>query len=333
MKLLSFNKALLWKEWRQNRLLFGLLFVLMSLPVANNIRLWLMYTETPPRFFNGEPVGWLSAIMFKGIIAYIDRPGTLLIIAFGLFLLTRERTGNNLGFLLATPVSREEILKAKYFMGAAAVSANMIFYVLFLMIIWLVLPIRFAFYYVMFVFVINTLVLLAVYSLAFCISTIAGNLVSVCLLTLGALFVPAITLGYLSNFFKMDHWMYNLISKVLIIFNSVASLGEARKVALWKIPTLVTLILVCYFLAKHFFKKNKVENNGRFLAIGENQTIKSTITIIFLSSIAMISSAIFRAYQMPSNKFVVGIFGIILIALWQLYSFLFKHKRRAANEK
>lgn len=326
MNLLFLNKALLWKEWRQNRLIFGFFFMLMSLPIANNIRLWLMYTETPPRFINGEPIGWLSSIMFKGIASYLDRPGMLLAIALGIILLSQERNGNIL-FLMSTPVSRKEIIRAKFFMGVATIVATMLFNILFLAIIWLLLPFRYTFYDVLLVFSNKSLVLLALYSFSFCLSCIAGNVMSASLLTLGmpAFITSAFYRLKITKFFlNWDNTLYNKIINFILSPIFVDSVEKAHK-ALWKIPYLLIVIIVFYLLADYSFKRNIMENNGRFIVIGKNiKIVKITITVIAVYLITQLLFEIFKGFQFQKSldPTIIGILGIVIVAIWQIFSFI-----------
>ncbi|MGZ4107991.1 MAG: ABC transporter permease subunit, partial [Tumebacillaceae bacterium] len=116
MNLFPLHKGLLWKEWRQNRGVFWLGLIILSFPVIGFTLLNLCDDHLHPMSAGYE------VLLSKGLIDFeynIFFTFTAIgVVGIGVFLLAQERTFvNTLDFLVATPVSRREILNAKFVTG------------------------------------------------------------------------------------------------------------------------------------------------------------------------------------------------------------------------
>jgi ABC-type transport system involved in multi-copper enzyme maturation permease subunit len=135
MKVSKPMKGLLEKEWRHNRGYFlTTLLIIIYAPVIKtmfhlfrggaNIEQWLQELNYALTF----GVGMAHPPVYSGLLQWIPALGALLL---GVIILGEERKGG-LNYLVSTPVSRWQIILAKFFPGAGVVILSMLVNGLFL---------------------------------------------------------------------------------------------------------------------------------------------------------------------------------------------------------
>ncbi|GAA5346988.1 ABC transporter permease subunit [Planifilum fimeticola] len=189
------NKALLWKEWRQNRwlLLLLLLFVIYT-PIIDAVIFWVdtmmgMYRGLYGLFGSADPWSFKVTSAIKGLM--VDESdgwgmgfnplfplAPVAVGLWGVLLIARERTPNTLEFLAAAPVSRREIAVTKFFFGAMSIIGMMTVNLLFVLGIMLVAPVGYTWTEALFWFAYCVSYLLSLFSLGFLIAVVTGNWVA-----------------------------------------------------------------------------------------------------------------------------------------------------------
>lgn len=117
------NTGLMWKEWKENRLIFLLALVVMSWDTIWSPLLELLIREdTKYQLYT-----WghdLNCLVYHNIYHNYDimflNYGMWVCLLLGVYILSRERRGS-LEYLVTTPVSRQEIIIAKFLTGLIAI--------------------------------------------------------------------------------------------------------------------------------------------------------------------------------------------------------------------
>lgn len=117
------NTGLLWKEWKENRLIFLLALVIMTWDTIWS-PLLEMLTKGDVIFRLSNWGHDLNCLVYYSIyhsydIMFLDY-GMWVCLLLGVYILSRERRGS-LEYLVTTPVTRQEIITAKFLTGMTAI--------------------------------------------------------------------------------------------------------------------------------------------------------------------------------------------------------------------
>lgn len=195
------NKALLWKEWRQNRgyfLLAGLL--LTYVPVLKSLYFlvsgsaavseWGNHLNHMMHFQQGmaNPAGY-SAVM--------ETWGMVVVILLGALMLGEERKGS-LNYLASTPVSRRQIILAKFLAGSGVILLAMMVNSGFLMGMDFLLELPYTGLDVLNWAVLTSFVFLGMYTLTLMTSTFTANVLAAGGLSFGLMFLPRVVVSLIA---------------------------------------------------------------------------------------------------------------------------------------
>ena len=284
------NKALLWKEWRQNRwlLLLLLLFVIYT-PIIDAVIFWVdtmmgMYRGLYGLFGSADPWSFKVTSAIKGLM--VDESdgwsmgfnplfplAPVAVGLWGVLLIARERTPNTLEFLAAAPVSRREIAGTKLFFGAASIIGMMTVNLLFVLGIMLVAPVGYTWTEALFWFAYCVSYLLSLFSLGFLIAAVTGNWVA----TLGAVLLCSHLHWLLADtirFFGLpmglsdSAWerIRNGLEYIdLFFYLSYYAIGQVH---MGHVAALFTAFLVLGMLSLRLFEKSPLEKNGQAFVFG-----------------------------------------------------------------
>jgi ABC-type transport system involved in multi-copper enzyme maturation permease subunit len=218
------------------------------------------------------------------------------------FMLAGERD-KSLNYLVSTPVSRREIVLAKYISGSLALTAIMLIISLFFLILGQLLPAQYSIQEVIQWFILTTAALLSLFSLALLVASFSRGILFSSLLTALILALPgmmiSLTLQVLRQFYQVSaalefkaHYIvtYLFIPDYIIrggryIQSSNSNLVINRINPDYPIEVGVLLIASFLFLglAIEIFEKNPLERQGELLFFGNFKQI-GMIFIAFLSA-------------------------------------------------
>ncbi|MGE5391262.1 MAG: ABC transporter permease [Deltaproteobacteria bacterium] len=117
------NTGLLWKEWKENQLIFLLALVIMTWDTIWSPLLGLL-TKGDPIYQLSSWGHDLNCLVYYNIyhsydVMFLDY-GMWVCLLLGVYILSRERRGS-LEYLVTTPATRQEIITAKFLTGMTAI--------------------------------------------------------------------------------------------------------------------------------------------------------------------------------------------------------------------
>ncbi|TCP52537.1 ABC-2 family transporter [Tumebacillus sp. BK434] len=264
------NKTLLYKEWRDHRFLFLVYFCLISIPAITYPIIFWLTLPTKYNELDWTQMTWLrdAQQMLSGGEPFSIIISIFIAIGVGAMMLTNDRVTNTLEFLAALPVSRREIVTAKYAVGTLFFLVTVALNVLALLF-WKLLfgDVRYEAVEAVEWGVQFAGVLLALYSVSFLMSTIAGNRMAAGMLGLTATLGLHVFIGVLDeaitpNFPYEKSWLQHL--SLLNYLPSVSHpFGNEQPYLIFL--GLAAFSLLCWFLSVKLFQSNPFENHGRFL--------------------------------------------------------------------
>jgi hypothetical protein len=334
------NKALAWKEWRQNWWQFWTAFVLISAtPMIGTLWYFFIKAVVDPgaSFAGGDGFtsanAWsyliTQAVSGESVSSSTGYPAVFIALALGVNLIAQERTHNSLEFLVSTPVSRREIAATKYLMGAGVIVAIMAVNLLFILFMALVLPATYTTPAVLAWFAVTTSVLLAVYSLGFLIAAITGNLPAAFLGALGLAFAPKYALELLQQLllacFQIAWFDYHgPVYRVLEHLGNLLTLPYYLKpysymefhvlyasplAGGWLVPPLLLAAAGFSVLGVRLFERNPLERTGEILMFGDFKAlVKVAVSLLAAAVVTMASSHVLKAGPLISLLVFLGIY-------------------------
>jgi len=339
--ILPVNKGLLWKEWQQNRMYFLVAFLIMSYdplikPLGYGIKDLLgagagRYTVT-------HALGNISGLLSASYHNTFEQMGMYIVILLGVIILVQERSGS-LNYLVGTPVSRTEIITAKFLTGSAAITGIIAINALFMIIVGLLLPVSYSTGLVLKWAVLTTAVFLALFSLGLLVASFTGHLLSALCLSmlftglpsmLGAMIINYNTIQ-IFNFSPAFILKVNMIIHYLTIPAYISRDSEYMQNAAaavkycpnYPLETFLLILLMGLFvmLAVKWFKNNPLENNGQMLMSGNATHIAQIVlaTIIAVGNASMGAESIGGFWGFMVITFIVAYLVIILLSALVYY--------------
>jgi ABC-type transport system involved in multi-copper enzyme maturation permease subunit len=330
-------KGLLWKEWRQYYWSFVLAFIVIALqPVLVPITYWIYRT-------GNRADAWSDGI--KTILATgsstTETIAIIAVIVLAALMLAGER-GSGLNYLVSTPVSRRQIITAKYIVGSLGILAIMLFISIFLIVAGQVLPAQYSAQEVIQWAVPTTAALLCLFSLALLVASFSGGILSSALFTTIIMGLPWILLGISLAALRQFHAVsaaLELKARYIVTYLFIPDYITRDGRHIWSsnsnqvidrvtpdYPLEITLLLLAsllfFWLAIKIFEKNPLERQGELLLFGNFKQI-GAIFLSFLSALGWagdVASSLtsFLAY------FLVMWLGIylVLVALMRVIAWL-----------
>lgn len=330
-------KGLLWKEWRQYYWSFALAFIVIALePVLVPITYWIYRT-------GNRADAWSDGI--KAILAAggstTEAIAIIAVIVLAALMLAGER-GSGLNYLVSTPVSRRQIITAKYIVGSLGILAIMLFISLFLIVAGQVLPAQYTAQELIQWAVPTTAALLCLFSLALLVASFSGGILSSIIFAHIIMGLPwilvSLTLQVFRQFCQISSALEvkaRYIETYLFIPDYITRDGRY----IWSgnsnqfidrvipdYPVEITLLLLASFLffwlAIKIFEKNPLERQGELLLFGNFKQI-GAIFLSFLMALGWAgdvasSLASFLAYFLVMG---LGIY-LALVALMRVIAWL-----------
>lgn len=296
---MSAMKGLLWKEWRQYNKIFLLALIIIGLdPVLVPITYWVYRTSS-------RADAWSHGI--KNILATgsstTEAIAIITVIVLAALMLAGER-GSGLNYLVSTPVSRRQIITAKYIVGSLAVLAIMLLISLFLIVAGKVLPAQYIAQEVIQWAVLTTAALLCIFSLALLMASFSGGIVSSIIFAHIIVGLPwmlvSLTLYVFRQFYTVSAAL-ELKARYIITYLFIPDYISRDGRYIWSgngsqfidrvipdYPLEITLLLLAallfFWLAIKIFEKNPLERQGELLLFGNFKQI-GAIFISFVSAL------------------------------------------------
>ncbi len=280
MNRLSLLKALVRKEWLQNRLLFAAALIVMSMhPTISSIFYWL---DRPNRM---KPLAdWsasFSLILYQHDGAMLALLGWIFAIAIAIRLLADERIGDTLDFLVALPLGRRSIAAAKYMLGAAVIIAIILLNMLFFLIMPLFLPVYYQLSDAVKWFLLTGSLLLAIYSTSFWVATVTGNRAGGYTIAFLLLLLPKLAYAVISfcSFGLIGPAGLDRLSTLTDHLTLLHYLTNVRAylhspLYVWLLLTLLAICIAFFYLSLVCFERNRLENNGEFFIFSFGKSVE-----------------------------------------------------------
>jgi len=281
-------RALLWKEWRQYGWTFLLAFVVISLePVLVPISYWIYRV-------GDRADAWsygIKAILAPGS-STTETTAMVVAVLLAALILAGERD-SGLNYLVTTPVSRRQIIEAKFMSGSLALIAIMSVIGLFLLITGSLLPAQYSTQEVISWAVLTAAALLCLFSLALLVASFSRGVLSSALFTAIIMGLPwmlvSCTMYVVGRFYQLSATLefkarsiatYLFIPDYIsrdgrYIWNSNSNLVIDRVTPDYPLEVGILLLASLLFLVLtiKIFEKNPLERQGELLLFGNFKQI------------------------------------------------------------
>ncbi|MGS0765599.1 ABC transporter permease subunit [Syntrophomonas curvata] len=279
-------RGLLWKEWRQYGWIFGLAFIVISLePVLVPISYWIYRV-------GDRADAWsygIKAILAPGL-STTETTAMIVAVLLAALMLAGER-GGGLNYLASTPVSRRQIIEAKFISGSLALAAIMAAISLFLLIAGHLLPAQYSTREVLLWSVLTTAALLCLFSLALLVASFSRGVLSSALFTAVIMAAPwmlASQILYMIRLFCQVSAVLELKARYIAtylfipdyisrdgryIWNSNPVIDRVAPDYPLEVVILLLAALLFLGLAIKIFEKNPLERQGELLLFGNFKQI------------------------------------------------------------
>ncbi|HBQ26423.1 MAG TPA: hypothetical protein DD791_08525 [Syntrophomonas sp.] len=295
-------KGLLWKEWCQYYKFFLLALIVIGLePVLVPITYWIYRTGSRADAWSDS----IKAVLATGS-STTETIAIIAVIVLAALMLAGER-GSGLSYLVSTPVSRREIITAKYIVGSLGILAIILFISVFLIVAGQLLPAQYVAQEVIQWAVLTTAALLCLFSLALLVATFSGGILSSVLFTTIIMGLPWMLLGISLATFRQFYAVsaaLELKARYIVTYLFIPDYITRDGRYIWSgnssqfidrvipdYPLEITLLLLASFLffwlAIKVFEKNPLERQGELLLFGNFKQIGA----IFLSFVSALGWA------------------------------------------
>lgn len=311
-------RGLLWKEWRQYRGYFLLAFLFISKDtILVPISAWVYQV-------GDSADAWSAGI--KNILATgfstTETTAVIMVVLLAALMLAGERTGT-LNYLVTTPVSRQEIIRAKLLSGCLVIISIMSVISGFLLLAGALLPAQYSAEEVINWVVITTAALLCLFSLALLVASFSRGILSSALITMVIMVLPWMLISMVLQIFRQFYTLSagielkaRYIATYLYIPDYISRDGRyirSSNLAIDRVapdyPLEVAILLLAAFLflwvAIKAFEKNSLEHRDELLLFGNFKQIG----LILISLMA----AMGWAAQMAASPVL---FLFYFIAMW-----------------
>jgi len=329
-------KGLLWKEWRQYYWSFILAFIVIGLePVMAPITYWVYRSGRADAWSDG-----IKAILATGF-STTEMVAIIAVIVLAALMLAGER-GSGLNYLVSTPVSRQQIITAKYIVGSLGILAIMLFISLFLIVAGQLLPASYSTLEVIQWAMLTTVALLCLFSLALLVASFSGGILSSIIFAHIIIGLPWILVSLTLQVFRQFCQVSSALefkARYIVTYLFIPDYITRDRRYIWSgnnsqfidrvmpdYPLEITILLLAsllfFWLAIKIFEKNPLERQGELLLFGNFKKIGA----IFLSFLMALGWAGDVASSLTSflAYFLVMWLGIYLalVALMRIIAWL-----------
>ncbi|MGZ4031321.1 MAG: ABC transporter permease subunit [Tumebacillaceae bacterium] len=320
MNLFPLHKGLLWKEWRQNRGVFWLALVILCAPVIGStlMHMFDMYMHPMPAQIQEMEWKLTTDVAYRILLGQNVFFTYMAVAAIGLggILLAQERTlVNTLDFLASTPVSRREILNAKYVTGLKMIGIVLGVNLVFAVVMALMFSSGYPIWWTVRFFLEQAVFLAAMLSAGLFLATICGNLVSTALaavaLNIGPYVVGNFLMDVMQRFVLHDYTagngvLYRTFTKVENAFSLIHYVRlTAADITSLQVFGMLIATIGFYLLSVLVFEKNAFERNRRMLMFGDFWKIAQVVVPFGIAVIVAIENGGLSAWDRKIIPFLL----------------------------
>ena len=275
---MKLNRGLLWKEWKQHWWKCWAAFVLMSTTPIISPAFGYIISRFDPSVSHQFFSVWLKTFLqIAGGDAGRSSLGMMavwVVLGLGVVLLGEERNQKSLEYLTAMPVSRREIVSAKYLLGAIAIVVIILVNMIVISAAGFLTPGPQLYPAILVWFAVTTSVLLAVFSVAFLAATITGNLVASPIGAITLLSGPQLVLALISGLLTSHGIISGDGGQLIMDVGRTLTLPEYIRTykygqtSLMTVPAMLAVAGASFALAVKMFDNNHLERDGRIFMLG-----------------------------------------------------------------
>lgn len=268
------HAGLLWKEWKQHQYVFCLFFLLLFLEPLGSPAIAQAFSPQLGIMHGPGYNPWITTI--NGIIqtgvSYMEFIGIIAVVFLAAIMVAGER-GKGLNFLVTAPVSRRQILLAKWLTGNLTILITMVLLFIYMVILHALYPADLAMNELTSWAGRTTALLLCLFSLAIFSACLCTGVLYSAMMTAFFLMLP-----FLSNIILIPVNKYALLSSHQVkqifewlgYFNIIVFVWNGENVypLLLTIPLLLIASLLFLILAIRAFENNPLERSGEVLLSG-----------------------------------------------------------------
>ncbi len=289
-----FHPGLLWKEWRQHRFLFMLLFLAMMLELLfSQLYVQNFLSNQNTAYSNLRmPILVIKTILQNGM-SFTEIIAVIAVVLLAAIMMGAER-GQSLNYLASTAVSRRQILAAKWLLGNLFIMFCMFGLFLYMYVISILNPLEVPVNLLLLWSLRMTVAMLFLFSLALLSACIFSSILYSTVFTGFFLLLPSL-LSYiivypLSKYHVLSAMQANQVNQWSNTLDIMAYISANRgiEVSNGLIPWVTTIILpiaiiFCLLLAMRLFEHNPLERNGEVLLSGNSKEIGRLVLTILLA--------------------------------------------------
>lgn len=344
MRLSFWNKALAWKEWRQNRWKFWGMGVLMSLtPILGTVFYFIIRACFPDAFGGdaGNPSLWsqhiVSMIYVNPSSSSMGMLAIIIALGLGALVIAGERSPNTLEFLTALPLSRREIAGTKFLVGAGTILGIMAVNLVFMLVMALLLPAGYTPAAACTWFAVTTGVLLALYSLGFLVAVVTGNLLASLIGAFAMAYSPAVIAELIRELLaafrllpvEYPHPLSQVLTEIGVYLTLpfyIVNYQWSFRNAVWLVPLLLLAGAALFSLGVKLFRRNPLERTGQVLMFGNTRRIFQVGISFFGAALAAIIAGNISSLHVSGLQFVVFL-GVFLVT-WAVIDLYWRGRSR-----
>lgn len=325
------NKTLLWKEWKNSSILFGVLFFY----VAYFTVFQLIAAIIDAKVHNtGGFYGYNSLTDLLFYLGGNEFFFIVITVVLAARMIGGERSRDTFNFLLAMPCSRKEIILNKFVVGLSEVlGAFGINALIMTVLVWFNSSIDFSFSAadIWNWALLNIFVLAVVFAFTMLISTISGTMFGSALLSMIFLFFPLGIWGLI--YMNLDYWLptyrytFGSFEDIAVLLTIPFYLLDPVKITGHSYLVFAILVVGLYYLTVYLFAKNQMENNGEVLIFDKLEGFfKLGVTVCFALLGGMV---IIHSFNIE-NKIIAAVSYMLVAGIvWLLISWLIKWRKVA----
>jgi ABC-type transport system involved in multi-copper enzyme maturation permease subunit len=275
------NRGLLWKEWRINRLYFLIAFLLMSYDlIIKTVGYGLKGILVADTAANGAAAWFGNTASNMLAVSYhnsLEQTGIYVSLLLGVIILMQERSGS-LNYLVTTPVTRQEIIIAKFVAGSTFLLGLMFINAAFMAVASLLFGVSISAILIIKWAVLTTAAFIALFSLGLLVATFTGHYLSGVVLAFLVAGFPQILSAMLVNdntqkiFGLSPDWAEKIEGFIsLFVLSDYITRNQDAGTILQRFPpnylteTLFLILITALLLlaAVRIFSRNPLENQGQ----------------------------------------------------------------------
>jgi ABC-type transport system involved in multi-copper enzyme maturation permease subunit len=319
-----FPKALLFREWRQQRVWILLAAaIVMCLPGFRLLSDVIRAAQEPSWAWQAQFVGLSDSIQQDFDLAMVKPLLSFVAVGLGVMALCLDRSSGGLTHALSGPVKRAELLRTKFFVTWFGLLLILVLYGVFTLMECVVLHLHAPSLPAAASYIFQMAAQSAIFAVAFALSTAVSNLLIAGLCAFGVNSIPILIYELsqsISNGGTYFTWkgVENLSPLIYGLDTS------SRSITVWVFIWLLLVCVMAYLVAQHLFDTSEVENFSSFYIFPV--LWKWTIGCV-CAGFGLITAALCASSE---ASFLV-VFALSTFAFWVIASRAIRYYNRTRN--